>query len=60
LSSSPLCGLLGYRAKLGARLIVLFLVPVAVMMHNFCAVTDPAIAQAQMIMFRKNLTHLGG
>src|SRR5882762_10451881 len=37
--------LLGYRAKLGAWLIVIFLVPVTVMMHNepgakFCAVTQ--------------------
>jgi putative oxidoreductase len=34
--------LLGYRARLGAWLIALFLVPVTVMMHNFRTVTDPA------------------
>ncbi len=51
--------LLGYRAKLGAWLIVLFLVPVTVMMHNFWAVKDPMIAQMQMIMFMKNVAMLG-
>jgi putative oxidoreductase len=51
--------LLGYRARLGAWLIVLFLVPVTVMMHNFWAVTDPNAAQMQQIMFMKNLSMLG-
>ncbi len=52
--------LLGYRAKLGAWLIVLFLVPVTLMMHKFWGLTDPAMAQMQMIMFMKNLAMLGG
>ena len=52
--------LLGYRAKLGAWLIVLFLVPVTVMMHNFWAVHDPMMAQVHMAMFMKNLGLLGG
>ena len=51
--------LLGYRAKVGAWLIVLFLVPVTVMMHNFWAVKDPMMAQMQMIMFMKNVAMLG-
>jgi putative oxidoreductase len=51
--------LLGYRAKWGAWLIVLFLVPVTVMMHNFWALTDPNAAQMQQIMFMKNLSMLG-
>jgi putative oxidoreductase len=51
--------LLGYRAKWGAWLIVLFLVPVTVMMHNFWAMTDPNAAQMQQIMFMKNLSMLG-
>jgi putative oxidoreductase len=51
--------LLGYRAKLGAWLLVLFLVPVTVMMHNFWAVKDPMMAQMQMIMFMKNVSMLG-
>jgi putative oxidoreductase len=52
--------LLGYRAKLGAWLIVLFLVPVTLMMHKFWTVTDPMMAQIQMILFMKNVSMLGG
>ena len=52
--------LLGFRAKLGAWLIVLFLVGVTPMMHKFWAVTDPMIQQMQMIMFMKNVSMLGG
>src|SRR3974390_1537025 len=33
--------LLGYRAKTGAWLIALFLIPVTLAMHKFWAVTDP-------------------
>ena len=51
---------LGYRAKQGAWLIVLFLVPVTLMMHRFWAVADPTMAQVQMIMFMKNVSMLGG
>jgi putative oxidoreductase len=52
--------LLGYRAKIGAWLLVLFLVPVTLMMHNFWTVKDPLMAQMQMAMFLKNTTMLGG
>jgi len=52
--------LLGYRAKIGAWLIVLFLVPVMLMMHKFWTVSDPMIAQIQMVMFLKNVSMLGG
>ena len=52
--------ILGYRAKLGAWLIVLFLVPVTFMMHKFWGIADPAVAQLQMIMFMKNIAILGG
>jgi putative oxidoreductase len=52
--------LLGYRAKIGAWLLVLFLVPVTLMMHNFWAVKDPMMAQMQMAMFLKNVTMIGG
>ncbi|MGH7700289.1 MAG: DoxX family protein [Gemmatimonadales bacterium] len=50
---------LGYRARLGAWLIVLFLVPVTPTMHAFWAVSDPMMAQMQMAMFMKNLSMLG-
>lgn len=52
--------LLGYRAKLGAWLIVLFLIPVTLMMHKFWGTSDPMQAQTQMIMFMKNVSMLGG
>jgi putative oxidoreductase len=52
--------LLGYRAKIGGWLLVLFLVPVTLMMHNFWAVKDPMMAQVQMAMFLKNVTIIGG
>jgi putative oxidoreductase len=51
--------LLGYRAKIGAWFIVLFLVPVTVMLHRFWGISDPAQAQMQMIMFMKNVSMLG-
>jgi putative oxidoreductase len=50
---------LGYKAKWGAALIVLFLVPVTLMMHNFWSVTDPMVAQDQMAHFMKNVSLLG-
>ena len=52
--------LLGYRAKVGAWLLVLFLVPVTVMMHNFWSVTDPQMHMMQQISFMKNVGLLGG
>lgn len=51
---------LGYKARVGAWLIVLFLVPVTIMMHNFWAVTDPMMAGMQQAMFMKNASMLGG
>jgi len=52
--------LLGYHARLGAWLLVLFLVPVTVMLHNFWAVSDPMMHQIQQVMFFKNVAMLGG
>ena len=51
---------LGYRTRLGAWLIVLFLVPVTLMMHAFWGLSDPMAAQMQQIMFMKNVSMLGG
>jgi putative oxidoreductase len=52
--------ILGFKARLGAWLIVLFLVPVTFMMHDFWTVTDPQMKQMQMAMFLKNISMLGG
>lgn len=51
--------LLGYRAKIGAWLIVLFLIGVTPL-HNFWAAHDPMMAQIRMVMFMKNISMLGG
>ena len=51
--------LLGFHGKLGAWLLVLFLLPVTLTMHNFWAVKDPMMQQIQMAMFLKNFSMLG-
>ncbi len=52
--------ILGYKAKWGAWLIVIFLIPVTFTMHDFWNVSDKAQAQIQMAMFMKNISMLGG
>lgn len=51
--------LLGYRARLGAWLLALFLVPVTIMMHNFWTIQDPMMAQMDQAHFMKNIAILG-
>jgi putative oxidoreductase len=51
--------LLGYRASWGAWLLVAFLVPVTVMMHQFWRQEDPAAVHVQLSMFMKNVALLG-
>jgi putative oxidoreductase len=50
----------GYKTRLNAIGLMLFLVPVTLMMHNFWTVTDPTMHQVQLIMFMKNVALLGG
>jgi len=50
---------LGYRARLGAAVLVVFLVPVTWMMHPFWNVSDPDLMQTQQVMFLKNVSMLG-
>ena len=52
--------LLGYRARIGAWFIILFLAAVTPMMHKFWGVTDPMMYQMQFVMFMKNVSMLGG
>lgn len=52
--------LLSFRAKIGASLIALFLIPVTLMMHKFWTVHDAMMAKMQMVMFMKNIAILGG
>lgn len=49
----------GYKARIGAWLIVIFLVPVTFWMHAFWKETDPMMMQMQMSNFMKNLSLLG-
>ncbi len=51
--------LAGYKARLGAWLIVIFLVPVTLMIHNFWAVSNPVQAGIQYVNFMKNISMLG-
>jgi len=52
--------LLGYRAKQGAWLLVVFLIPVTLYMHKFWGLTDPMMVQMQQAHFLKNVGLLGG
>jgi putative oxidoreductase len=52
--------LFGYHAKLGAGLLVLFLVPVTLTMHNFWTASDPVMFQRELILFIRNAMLLGG
>ena len=51
--------LLGYRAKLGAWMLIVFLIPVTLFIHPFWLFSDPAAANLQYIMFLKNIALLG-
>lgn len=50
---------LGYRARIGALLLVAFLVPVTLVMHAFWAIPDPMTHALQKVMFLKNVSMLG-
>jgi putative oxidoreductase len=52
--------LVGYRVRVGAFLLMLFLIPVTLVMHNFWAAADPMSYQLEQAMFMKNMTMLGG
>jgi len=58
-----ICGglslLLGFKARWGGLLLLLFLIPVTYIFHDFWN-SDPAGKQEQMIMFLKNLAIFGG
>src|SRR5258706_9386808 len=52
--------LLGFQTRIGGLLLVIFLVPVTAVMHNFWSVSDPMTLQIQKAMFMKNVAMLGG
>ena len=52
--------LVGFQTRLGASMLVIFLIPVTLLMHNFWSAADPATFQLEKAMFMKNVTMLGG
>jgi len=50
----------GYKAKLGAWLLVIFIIPVTFSLHRFWNIPDPMVKQMDMVMFLKNIGLLGG
>lgn len=51
--------MLGYRARFGALLLLVFLVPVTLVMHRFWGLPDPQMAMMQKINFMKNTSLIG-
>jgi uncharacterized membrane protein YphA (DoxX/SURF4 family) len=52
--------LLGYRTRLGASLLTIFLIPVTLVMHNFWAAPDARAFQLEEALFLRNVALLGG
>jgi len=52
--------LLGYKARLGALVLFLFLIPVTLTFHNWWTYPDPKEQQVNMLFFIHNLTLMGG
>lgn len=52
--------LTGLHARVGAVLLLIFLVPVTLLMHDFWNVSNPEMSQLQMAHFLKNLGLIGG
>jgi putative oxidoreductase len=52
--------LFGFKTRVGAWLLVIFLVPVTLTMHKFWGLPDPMQAQMQQVNFMKNLALTGG
>jgi putative oxidoreductase len=51
---------LGYKTRLGALLLFLFLIPVTLTFHNFWTYSDPKEQHVNMLFFMHNLTLMGG
>ena len=52
--------LLGYKARPGALMLFLFLIPVTLTFHNFWTYADPKEQKENMILFMHNLALMGG
>ena len=52
--------LLGYKARLGALALFLFLIPVTLVFHSWWTYPDPKEQHVNMLFFLHNLTLMGG
>ena len=52
--------ILGYKARVGAAMLIVFLLPVTLVFHHFWTITDPGARETEMIEFLKNISMLGG
>jgi putative oxidoreductase len=59
LIAGSLSVILGYKARIGAALLLAFLVLATYYFHDFWTVSDPQAQQEQMIQFLKNLGLMG-
>ena len=50
----------GYKIRALATLLILYLIPVTVIMHDFWMMDDPIVSQDNMFHFFKNLAIIGG
>ena len=50
----------GYKARLGAFILLFFIVPTTIVFHSFWLFEDPARQAVEMAMFMKNLAIIGG
>jgi uncharacterized membrane protein YphA (DoxX/SURF4 family) len=55
LGGISMIGWLGYRPDIGIGLIIIALLPITTMMHNFWAVKDPQQKAMEKLQFMKNL-----
>ena len=51
---------LGFQVGISVLLIVLFLIPVTFIMHNYWTETDPAAKMNSKVAFMKNIALIGG
>lgn len=52
--------LFGVKARVGAVILMLFLIPTTLIFHDFWNVSDSLIKQIQILMFMKNVAIFGG
>ena len=59
LIAGSLSVILGYKARIGATLLLVFLFLATYYFHDFWTLSDPQARQEQMIQFMKNLSMMG-